>query len=171
MARLLKENFNKNIKKFADDYYDLLYDIDPYWFGDDNDAEDIDVNLELIKNHFKDLYDFVMENDVDTSSLWDMFFELENDYDYDFPDKDKLTSLTGIFSVINSCNKEDCANYLFHPLLYHNYGEELSVESTRKEMGDNYVNGLKKLLDTAKTCGIVNKDETLEKICKRTSDW
>lgn len=160
MVRKLNESYNKNIKDLA---YKLIrfYDIsDPNWV---EGADDIDVNWDIIKSKFPDLYDFIIDNDINSDWLWALYADLD-DYKYDFPYKKELTMLTFVNDIINNYGKEDVAEYIFRPLIIDD------IDTTEKELGMGYVKALGGLLDYAKSINAVNKDETLEKICNRTAN-
>jgi len=167
MMRRLNENYT-NLIKLADMMYDLYETFDPYWSSDDSEGYTEIVNLDIIKAVYPDMYDFIMENfeDIEISDLENLYWDLDDlGYEIGEDDKGRLSMISTVFFIVNNYGKEEIANYLIRPLLCE------TIDDTIDEMGIGYANKVQKFLDYAKSCGVVNKNETLEDISDRTTDW
>ena len=167
MIRIVKEKRDdKSYLKFINGTLNLLFDLDPY----SDLGEGTTVNLNIIKEVYPDLYNFIKNNrdkidDIDLVDFWRLDSVLD-ELGYDFDEKYELASLTDLCYLISHHNKKEVANYWFKPLISFDTIEELI-----DDMGEDYVNDLYELFEYAKSLDIVDKNDTLDDVCERTKGW
>lgn len=167
MVKIIKrKRDDKSYLKFINGTLNLLFDIDPYnVFG-----EGTTVNLDIIKEVYPDLYNFIENNrdeieDIDLVDFWRLDSVL-NELGYDFDEKYELASLTDLCYFISHNSKKEVAEYWFKPLILFD-----TIEELKDDMGEDYVNDLYELFEYAKSLDIVDKNDTLDDVCERTKGW